>query len=467
MCPKPTPIQNRSSEEEEEKPLSDSNGSDERIKRRALAGTRGLRVGARPGDAELVVAVAVVAPDAVGVANNKALELVVGPGLVEVPQVPQEDALELLAVDAAQRAVLLAARGLDEDALVAGQGLDGGLGDAGGGVEERSVSSGLVELDEPPEDDALVVGPGRLAVVLALIVEAVVDEVVLVDEAAVLKPRPLFVGNLQVLGVAGDAVREGRSHGEVELVGDGADVFAVLLPVDAAVARGALSGLHILEDADGGVEILLLAGHIVGADQGESPPALVVIVLVEEVGEASRAHAAQLVSGLDQTIGLVYLAGFHRRLLGVCESVAHVTANVQLVCFVKSEGSKVGIGCESVGTVPPCCVPNTSGDIIPCRVHRLDALDCVGDVVVGAGGVGDGSHQREGSNARGSQCKSHLDYLVMWGKNSKKSQGQKTRQGQRKKNFRFRRERMSLMIQDRHHDYSAGYSRHYMLHGVP
>lgn len=145
--------------------------------------------------------------------------------------------------------------------------------DCGGGdfvrpVEIALIRSCTVELNEGAEDDALVVGPGILAVVDAVGCQAVVDGVIGVDHACVEEPGPLLLRGLDI-GCAvcgGDAVCEMRRDGEEEFIGDGVDVGVGLRPVDAAVAVGWAAGGHLVEDADGGVEVGLFAGYVVGLD---------------------------------------------------------------------------------------------------------------------------------------------------------------------------------------------------------
>jgi len=56
--------------------------------------------------------------------------------------------------------------------------------------QQRTVPGGLVKLREPGQDDALVVSPGDARVISAVVVEAVIHEVTIVDQSAVVEPRP-------------------------------------------------------------------------------------------------------------------------------------------------------------------------------------------------------------------------------------------------------------------------------------
>lgn len=243
-------------------------------------------VGAGPGRAKLVLAIAVVVPDGLGVAEDEVSEVAAWCQLIEISQVADEGTLELLAVCAAVAGLELALVSLDEDAVGVGQGVDGGVGNGRSSGEERPVSGGLVELAEAAEDHTLVVRPCGQAIVLAVGVESVVDEVVGVDHAAVLKELPLSIGNVEVRGVGRHTVGEGGGDRKVQLVGNGVDVGAVLAPVDAA-AGGSQAGLHVIEDFNGRVEVVLVASGVVGVDQGESPPSFIIIKVIDEVAEAS------------------------------------------------------------------------------------------------------------------------------------------------------------------------------------
>ncbi len=168
----------------------DSHRADQHVHGRAVRPRRGIYVGAGPGDPELVRVVPVVVPDRVRVLEDEVPDGLGGPRLLQVPQVPHEDALELGPVVAAVRLAPL------EQHAVLGQVRDGGGGDIHRLVEERGVARGLGQLDEAAEDDALVVGPGLHPVVLAVVGEPVVDQVVSVDQPAVLEPIPLRIGDV-------------------------------------------------------------------------------------------------------------------------------------------------------------------------------------------------------------------------------------------------------------------------------
>ena len=75
-------------------------------------------------------------------------------------------------------------------------------------------------------------------VVPAVIIQAVVDEVITVDHAAVLEPLPLRLGDVEVvlLVLRRHAVGQRGGHRQVQLVGDGIGVRLRSVPVDAATS---------------------------------------------------------------------------------------------------------------------------------------------------------------------------------------------------------------------------------------
>ena len=115
---------------------------------------------------------------------------------------------------------------LGEDACIAQLGHRRG-GEFRGVLDEPSVALRFGEFGEAREDDALVVGPGCVSFVFAGgFVDAVVDQHVAVDQAAIPDPVPLHLGEVSVVGFLSgrDAVGERGADGEVEFVGDGGDV---------------------------------------------------------------------------------------------------------------------------------------------------------------------------------------------------------------------------------------------------
>ena len=120
---------------------------------------------------------------------------------VELVQVPHENALELRPVAVAGRGLFLA--GLGEDARRHGQVAQRRGRDGRGLLEVGTVAGDLVQHGEAADDHALVVGPGRAAVVHAAGGEPVVDQVARADQPAGLQPPPLAQRPLQVTARAG------------------------------------------------------------------------------------------------------------------------------------------------------------------------------------------------------------------------------------------------------------------------
>jgi hypothetical protein len=71
------------------------------------------------------------------------------------------------------------------------------LGDAFGGAQEPGILGRPIELGQARQDHALVVGPRGFVVIAAARVDAVVDQVALVDHPAALEPRPFGCGPAQ------------------------------------------------------------------------------------------------------------------------------------------------------------------------------------------------------------------------------------------------------------------------------
>src|SRR5579875_226575 len=114
-------------------------------------------------------------PNAVSIREDELPVAGAGIDLIKIGEIADEDALELASVGAAVRLAWLVqdAAGVSED----GAG-DGGGSDFVGCGEQRAVVTCLIEFGQAAEDDALIVGPGGLAVVAAVCVEAIVDEMV-------------------------------------------------------------------------------------------------------------------------------------------------------------------------------------------------------------------------------------------------------------------------------------------------
>lgn len=74
-------------------------------------------IGPSPGDAKHVLAVAVVVPNGLSIAEDEVFEGTAGCQVIEVSQVADESTLELLTVCAAVAWVELALIGLNEDAV--------------------------------------------------------------------------------------------------------------------------------------------------------------------------------------------------------------------------------------------------------------------------------------------------------------------------------------------------------------
>ena len=193
-----------------------------------------------------------------------------------------------------------------EERWVGGRVLEvGRRGASGRRGRVRSVDGSVVELDEPGEDDALVVGvDGGVVVLAGGVVEAVVDEVLGVNEARVAEPIPLAQSPVEVglfLG-SGDAVGEGGGDVEEEFVGDGAVVGGGFRPEEAAAGGVVAFGL-VLEDVDGGAEVGGVVRLVVGFEPGPGPPAFVVPEIVDEARGGVRRKGLFMVEFLGASEG--------------------------------------------------------------------------------------------------------------------------------------------------------------------
>jgi len=207
---------------------------------------------------------------------------------VEIVQVPDEDALELRAIAVAAGGLPLARLG--EDAGGHGQVAQRRRGDGFGLIEVGLVAGDLVQHGEPADDHALVVGPGRSAVVRAVRGQAVVDQADRADHAAGLEPPPFAQRPVEV--IAGRALMEttlmettlmkAARDEQKQLVRDRVLVSLPAGPPQAAATRVVPAVRHPGEQPARHIEILHLAGQVVRRDPGQRPPAVVVVIQVAE-----------------------------------------------------------------------------------------------------------------------------------------------------------------------------------------
>jgi hypothetical protein len=93
-----------------------------------------------------------------------------------------------------------------------------------------------VQLNQAAEDHTLVVGPDRLSVVRTVVCQSVVYRVILVDQPAVLEPRPLPLRPVAVERTVLRAVCQVSGKAEEQLVCNRADVDVLVIRIDSAVA---------------------------------------------------------------------------------------------------------------------------------------------------------------------------------------------------------------------------------------
>lgn len=106
----------------------------------------------------------------------------------------------------------------------------------------------------------------RSTIVLAVLIQPIINEVLAVDHAATLEPVPLVQRDVQVvlLALAGHAVGQRGGHRQVQLVRNGVRVRVLLVPVDAAA--GWATSLHVLEDPVRHVDVLWAELQVVSSE---------------------------------------------------------------------------------------------------------------------------------------------------------------------------------------------------------
>ena len=168
--------------------IGDADRGVERVEGRPLPDRVGPVERPGPGQPDLVAPVPAVAPQRGRVGQDEVA--VSGPRTVpvELVQVPDEDALELGPVAVTATGLPLA--GLDQDARRHGEVAQRRRRDGFRLPEVGVVAGDLVQHGEPADDHALVVGPGRSAVVRAVGGQPVVDQAGRADHAAAGEPPP-------------------------------------------------------------------------------------------------------------------------------------------------------------------------------------------------------------------------------------------------------------------------------------
>jgi len=251
---------------------------------------------------ESVVTGTRVGPDRVSIALQEAWNLAadgVWARGVQHLETAHEDTLELGCVWVA--GVVGVAEFLDDavwfvdHAELAGDGVHG---DLLGGVEVGGLAGGLGKGGKTGNGDTLDVGQEGV-VVGALVADETVTLNNAVDQHVLVDPGPLVERLLRVVILLGlDAVGQQGGGFDVQHSCDCAASHAVLL---AWVGVGdtttwLVNGVIVCDRGEGllrGLEVLGLAGHIVGLDQSDDPPELV----VEEVIVGKRAAAVAVLAG--------------------------------------------------------------------------------------------------------------------------------------------------------------------------
>ena len=77
-----------------------------------------------------------------------------------------------------------------------------------------------------------------LSVVLTVIRQTIIDGALLVEHFTVPEPFPLALSPVEVFLAVRGTVRQMRSNGQEELVGDGVDIVGVEVRIDARVTAG-------------------------------------------------------------------------------------------------------------------------------------------------------------------------------------------------------------------------------------
>src|ERR1700722_710012 len=207
-------------------------GGGEHLEGGGLPARVGLVEGSGPAQPELAAGVPRVAPYGVGVGEDERPVGRLAAQSLELMQVADEDALELRLVAVAAGRL---AR-LGEDARRPGQAAQRRVRDELSRAQVALVAGELAQRGEPAEDHALVVGPGRAAVVRAPRGEPVVDQAVRPDHAAVAQPFPGAQRPVQVFRVLRHPLGQPRGERQEQIAGDRVLVTPVGVPPQPAAA---------------------------------------------------------------------------------------------------------------------------------------------------------------------------------------------------------------------------------------
>ena len=163
--------------------------------------------------------------------------------------------------------------------------------------------------------------------------------------------------------------------------------------------------MHIFENPLGLCEILLIAKannpDVVGTDQCQCPPSLVVVEVVEEVIKTSRLEISALeIPLLHPRVGRERQAGggenlrrLDGRLLRLLVGVLYGLRDAETSRYGRTQDGEVGQDSQAVGAVPPSRgVPQPRAIVIP-GLESLDAVNGVGLVLCRALETGVRGHQ--------------------------------------------------------------------------
>src|SRR3989442_12542062 len=202
-------------------------------------------MGSSPSQPKLVCIVPIFQPDRVCIFDNEFFVGLFAIGLIKIGEVAHEDTLELGTIGTAPSRGLT---WLHKDTVGVHQSADSGIGNCFSLADIGMVTCNLVHVQQSAQDNALVVGPGGLTIVLAYAGQSIIDQVLGVNHAAFVKPRPLLLSPMQVAFIGCTPI-ESCSNRQEEFVGNSVFIITFLGPPDAASTCHVPTSLHISKDS--------------------------------------------------------------------------------------------------------------------------------------------------------------------------------------------------------------------------
>ena len=219
-------------------------------------------------------------------------------------------------------------------------------------IQIVGVAGHFIEVGQGAKNDALIVSPRRLPIVVAGTVQSVIDQVLRIDHSTGLEPGP-FVGRpiekTARAAVARSALVQSNGGEKKQFVGNRILISAILAPPHpAAASRSVPTGEQIGENRFGHVQKVCIAGEIVSANPGVGPPGLVVIVVVDEVTAGVQSE------GIGQDGQVLPIVIRHNHILQRLETIGSippaggVIQSAGIVPLLENEGRSFAVGIEII-----------------------------------------------------------------------------------------------------------------------